>query len=218
MKYKAIIFDLDGTLLDTIQDLGDSMNDTLKSMGYPVHDIQTYLQLVGNGVENLVTRALPPDIKSEELVKRCVSNFRNIYSDNWTKKTKAYGGIPELLNKLKANQIQTAVLSNKLHVFTVQMVQHFFGSDYFNDVRGEMPGIPKKPDPSAALVIAEKLSSNPAQMIFVGDSGTDMQTAVNAGMYPVGVLWGYRSKDDLTRYGAKQIIDKPEKLLGLMGI
>ncbi len=216
MKYQAIIFDLDGTLLDTIQDLADSMNGALKSMGYPVHDIQKYLHLVGNGIENLAMRVLPEDIKSEELIKKCVSIFRSLYGDSWTNKTKPYEGIPELLNELKANQIKMAVLSNKTHVFTERMVQHFFGSNYFKDVRGEIPGIPRKPDPSAALDIAKKLSVNPAQIIFVGDSGTDMQTAVSAGMYPVGVLWGYRSAEELLEDGAIKLINKPDELLGLL--
>jgi phosphoglycolate phosphatase len=216
MKYLAIIFDLDGTLLDTIQDLADSMNGALKSMGYPVHDIQKYLHLVGNGIDNLAMRALPEDIRSEELMKKCVSIFRSLYGDSWTNKTKPYEGILELLNKLKSSQIKMAVLSNKMQVFTGQIVKHFFGSDYFDDVRGEIPGVPRKPDPSAALDIAKKLSVKSLQIIFVGDSGTDMQTAVRAGMYPVGVLWGYRNAKELLENGARKLIDKPEELLGLL--
>jgi phosphoglycolate phosphatase len=216
MKYQAVIFDLDGTLLDTIQDLAESMNGALASMGYPVHDVQKYVNLVGNGIENLAMRVLPEDIRSEELTQRCVSIFRSQYNNNWTDKTKPYNGIPKLLNILKAKQIKMAVLSNKMHVFTEQMVLHFFGSDYFKDVRGEIPGVPRKPDPTAALDISKNFSLNPAQIIFVGDGGTDMQTAVSAGMFPVGVLWGYQSAKELIEYGAKKLIDKPDELLRLL--
>jgi phosphoglycolate phosphatase len=216
MKYQAVIFDLDGTLLDTIQDLAEAMNGALTSMGYPVHDIQKYLHLIGNGIENLAMRVLPEDIKSEELVQKCVSIFRDKYSNKWVDKTRPYDGIPILLSKLKASQIIMAVLSNKLHIITEQMVQQFFGSSYFTEVRGEISGVPRKPDPAAALDIAKHISLNPEQIIFVGDSGTDMQTAVSAGMYPVGVLWGYRNAKELIEYGAKKLIDKPDELLELL--
>jgi phosphoglycolate phosphatase len=215
MKYKAVIFDLDGTLLDTIEDLAASMNSALKSMGYPIQDIPKYRELVGNGIENLAMQVLPRDVKNKELAQKCVSIFRTVYSDNWAKKTKPYSGIPELLNNLKANQVSMAVLSNKLQIYAAQMVQYFFGSNCFIEVRGETPEFPKKPDPGAALDIAKKLSFNPSQIIFVGDSGIDMQTAASAGMFPVGALWGYRSAEELVDYGAKILISSPGEFPGL---
>jgi phosphoglycolate phosphatase len=216
MKYQAVIFDLDGTLLDTIEDLAASMNSALKSMGYPIHGIQRYKKLVGNGIENLAMQVLPRDVKNKELAQKCVSIFRTVYSDNWADKTRPYSGMPELLNNLKSNQLSMAVLSNKLHMFTVQMVQYFFGSNCFIEVRGETPEFPKKPDPGAALDIAKKLSFSPSQIIFVGDSGIDMQTAVSAGMFPVGALWGYRSAEELIDFGAKIIISSPGEFPGLL--
>lgn len=213
MKYKAVIFDLDGTLLDTIQDIAYCMNSTLKSMGCKVHEISEYRYLVGDGIETLAIKALPDNLRGEDNVMKCLSIFRQLYKEGWGKITRPYDGIIELLEELKANNIKAAVLSNKTHEFTEKMVRHFFNGGYFLDVRGSMPSIPKKPDPAAALKIAGRLSFAPSQILYIGDTSIDMETAVRAGMYPVGALWGYRNAEELLAHGAKRLIKTPLDLL-----
>jgi phosphoglycolate phosphatase len=216
MKYKAVIFDLDGTLLDTVQDVADSMNSALKSMGCKVHEISEYRYLMGDGIDTLAMRALPDNVRDEEHVMKCISIFQPIYKEGWGKTTRPYDGIIELLAELKSKNIRTAVLSNKSHEFTERMVHYFFNGDYFSEIRGAMPSIPKKPDPTAAREIAKRLSLAPSQILYIGDTGIDMETAVRAGMYPLGVLWGYRDDKELLDYGAKMLMKTPRDLLELI--
>lgn len=216
MNLKAVIFDLDGTLLDTLDDLADSMNYVLSSNGFQIHDKSKYKYFVGDGMRNLVKRSLPEGNFEEKAIDTYFNQMREQYSKNWAVKSKPYSGISELLDALDAKNFPKAVLSNKAHDFTVQVVKELLSNWQFTYVYGEREGITRKPDPSGALEIAKKLGLKPEEIIYVGDTSTDMKTAVNAGMFPVGVLWGFREKEELIEHGAKLIISDPLELLKLI--
>jgi phosphoglycolate phosphatase len=217
MSYRAVLFDLDGTLLDTLDDLGDSMNTALASRGYPVHPISAYSVFVGDGVENLVRRALPePRQGDQALVRAMVPLMRAEYARRWKSKTRPYEGIPELLDRLTARGVKMAVLSNKPHPATVEVVAHFFPRWRFDPVLGARPGVPIKPDAGAALEAARILSLPAAAFLYVGDTDTDMETARSAGMRAVGALWGFRGEEELRSSGAEVIIRHPRDLLELL--
>lgn len=215
MKYKAVIFDLDGTLLNTIEDLANSMNAVLAREGFPTHDVEAYKYFVGNGMRNLVKRALPEDCRSEEQVDRYLEAMKQEYSLRWDEKTQPYEGIPELLDRLKEMGIKTAVLSNKPHEFTKLTISRILSRWEFDAVLGERPSVPRKPDPAGALEIVRLLGLSPDEFLYVGDTGTDMETACAAGIYAVGALWGFRKADELLAAGAKKLIAVPGELLGL---
>jgi len=216
-KYKAVLFDLDGTLLDTLDDLGDSMNAVLSSRGYPTHPISSFTGFVGDGVENLVRRALPPrDGSNDALVAEIVPLMRAQYSRRWKDKTRPYDGIPEMLDALAARGLRLAVLSNKPHPATVEVVGHFFPPARFDAVFGARPGVPIKPDAGAALDVARGLGIPAGEFLYLGDTNTDMQTATAAGMYAVGVLWGFRTADELLQSGARVLVAHPTEVLPLL--
>ena len=216
MKFKAVLFDLDGTLLDTIEDLADSMNIVLTGMGFPTHEVAAYKYHVGDGVRELAVRALPKNHQDEETIKKCIAAMRQEYGSRWDKKTRPYPGIPGLLDALTARGIKMAVLSNKPDQNTKVVVAKLLPKWRFDYVAGERAGIPRKPDPGAALSIAEQLGIPPKEWLYLGDTNTDMKTAVGAGMYPVGALWGFRTADELLACGAKTLIEHPPGLLALL--
>ncbi|MCJ7833476.1 MAG: HAD family hydrolase [Deltaproteobacteria bacterium] len=213
MNHKAIIFDLDGTLLDTIDDLTDSMNQALSRFGFLGHDRETYKFFVGDGIEALARRALPPENSNEEMVARCVEAMREEYALRWDKKTRPYPGIPELLDALSQRRWPIAILSNKPNDSSQMVVAKLLPKWPFQIVLGARPTVPQKPDPTSALEIAETMHLPPEQFLYLGDTGTDMKTAVDAGMFPVGVLWGFRTAQELMAHGAKALIEKPLDLL-----
>ncbi|MBI4765515.1 MAG: HAD family hydrolase [Deltaproteobacteria bacterium] len=213
MNHKAVIFDLDGTLLNTIGDLTDSMNLTLSRFGFKGHDQETYKYFVGDGIEALVQRALPPENRDEETVARCVAIMREEYALRWDKKTRPYPGIPELLDALSQKGWPISILSNKPDDSTQMVVAKLLPRWSFQIILGSRPSVPKKPDPTAALEIAGLLNLSPAQFIYLGDTGTDMKTALRAGMFPVGALWGFRTAQELMAEGAQVLIEKPLDLL-----
>jgi phosphoglycolate phosphatase len=213
MKYNAVIFDLDGTLLDTIDDLADSMNAVLKRLSFPVHDTDSYRYFVGTGVKNLVRKALPEGFRTEDNIEKYASAMSKEYELRWDNKTRPYDGIIDMLDALGSMSIKMAVLSNKLHEFTLKVVEKFLPINYFEYVFGEREGIPKKPDPAGALEISNLMKIPPECFLYVGDSDTDMITATSAGMYPIGVKWGFRDPNELIRTGAKTIIENPQELL-----
>ena len=215
-KYLGIIFDLDGTLLDTIEDLADSMNQVLTDLGFPTHTLGAYKTFVGEGVEALIRRALPKDQLRSELLDQCLGAFREEYSRRWENKTRPYAGIPELLDHLTGLGLKMAILSNKLDHFTRIMVARLLPRWQFDPVFGARPSVPKKPDPAGALEIAEALHLAPDHFIYLGDTGIDMKTASAAGMVPVGVLWGFRPADELRAQGARWLIEKPGDLIALI--
>lgn len=215
MKYKAVIFDLDGTLLDTIDDLADAANNTLSEMGFPGHPVESYKTFVGDGVEKLIERALPEANRDNETIKKGVEIQRNQYAQNWDNKTRPYDGVIEVLKELKQKEISVSIFSNKPDDFTKLCVSQFIPVHLLDIVQGARTGVPRKPNPTGALEIAGRLSVLPEETVYVGDTNTDMQTAVSAGMYAVGVLWGFRDKEELVSEGANTIISKPQELLEL---
>ena len=216
IKYRAAIFDLDGTLLDTLEDIADAANIVLSRFGFPQHDLQTYKYFVGEGIKKLVQRALPQEKFEEDFITHCVTLMRAEYSKTWTKKTRLYPEVPDILDSLTNQVIKMAILSNKPDDFTKEMVANFLMKWQFSIIQGEKPFVPKKPDPSAALGIAENLKLPPRTFLFLGDSEVDMKTALAAGMYPVGVLWGFRTAEELIASGAKVLIKNSADLINII--
>jgi phosphoglycolate phosphatase len=207
------VFDLDGTLVDSIGDLADAMNAVLQDLGHPAHPRDDYRFLVGDGIEILVRRALPPEVIEATNIASVVQQMRREYSTRWTATTRPFPEIPELLVELHARKIRTTVLSNKPDSPTREIVGELFPNNPFAIVRGALDGIPLKPDPTAALEITTSLGVSPQQSVFVGDTAVDMATGVNAGMRSVGVSWGFRDADELVDAGADYIIRRPLELL-----
>ena len=215
-KYKGIIFDLDGTLLDTIEDLTDSVNDVMQLYHFPQHDTKKCKMMVGNGFRKLITRALPEERqKDEQFVDEVLAQFAKAYHKRYLNKTVPYEGILQMVNELHKNGIQTAVNSNKRSDYTEALVNKFFAQTPMVAVYGEREskGIPKKPDPAAALEIADKMKLSPAEILYIGDSETDMKTGQNAGMDTIVVAWGFRGAEELKAYHATYIAENPEDIL-----
>jgi len=216
MEFKAILFDLDGTLLDTLEDLGNSVNRVLAERGFPTHDLDRYRYFIGDGATMLITRVLPKQERNNGVIQACVDAFQKDYSRNWKVKTRRYDGIAEMLDELTAQNLKLAVLSNKPHKFTKQCVDELLSSWTFEIVLGQRDAVPRKPRPEGALEIAEHLNAKPKNVLYLGDSAVDMQTAVAAGMFPAGVLWGFRSMKELKDAGAKALIERPAEVLSLL--
>ena len=217
MIYKAVLFDLDGTLLDTLDDLGESMNAVLAGRGFATHPITAYTAFVGDGVGTLVRRSLPAGAGEDEaLVNELVPLMRSEYSRRWKAKTRPYEGIPELLDGITARGLRMAVLSNKPHPATLEVVSHFLPRWKFDATFGARPGVPIKPNAAAALEVSRQLAVPPAEFLYLGDTNTDMQTAAAAGMFPVGVLWGFRTPEELLSSGAKVIVAAPREVLSVL--
>ena len=215
MPHRAIIFDLDGTLLDTLQDLCDATNRVLAARGFPPHPRDAYRYFVGDGPHMLVARALPEGARDEETVAEVVSAFRADYGENWAVRTRPYDGVPEMLDALTARGVPMAVLSNKPHENTQKCVGTLLRKWRFVSVIGQSDDIPPKPDPKGALYTAKVLAVPPSELLYVGDTNTDMQTARNTGMFAVGVLWGFRDREELETSGANVILAQPGELPGL---
>ena len=216
MNYSGVIFDLDGTLLNTLEDIVDSMNTVLSRFGFPEHSIESYKYFIGEGMEKLVSRCLPADQRDTSVVTRCVTAMREEYGKRWFNKTHSYDGIPELLDLLTVRGIKLAILSNKPDEFTKVVVAKFLPRWKFELVVGSKPSVPKKPDPKAALEIAAALELPSSEILFLGDSSIDMETATASNMYSVGVLWGFRTADELRASGAKALLAKPADLVKLL--
>ncbi|MCM1524893.1 MAG: HAD family hydrolase [Ruminococcus sp.] len=210
--YKLVIFDLDGTLVNSLADLGNSCNSALAEEGFPVHAVDEYRYMVGNGVPALIRAALPERLRSEENISRVKDRFDRIYGENFDKFTRPYDGMEKLLADLSGKGIMTAVASNKPDIFTKQIVKAMFG-EAFSYVSGKKDGVPKKPDPQLAFHIMEKLGALPSETLFAGDSSVDMKTAENAGIDSIGCTWGFRTLEELKEGKAVYIADKPEDIL-----
>ena len=211
MAYRAAVFDLDGTLLNTLSDLADSGNELLASYGMPPHPEPAFRYFVGNGSRKLMERILPG--KSAEEIDEALVRYKAIYEKRLTAKTKPYAGIAEMLSELKARGIRMAVCTNK-HISAAEaLIRKYFPADTFDTFEGDRPGVPRKPDPAHVNIVLEKMKVRPEETIYLGDSGVDMQTAVNAKALPVGVLWGFREKDELLESGAKILLSQPSELL-----
>ena len=213
-KFKAAIFDLDGTLLDTLETLAHYCNRTLETYGLRPYPKADYRYMVGDGAKMLVHRMLgKQNADSAEMFEKAYRHYIDTYNSDKLFKTEIYPGIPALLDGLLENGIKTAVLSNKPHEATVPILKHFFGETVFAEMLGAMEGVPLKPDPAAALNIAKTLSVTPEECIYVGDTAVDMETGKRAGFYTVGVLWGFRDENELRAGGADCIVHTPEEIL-----
>lgn len=212
---RGILFDLDGTIADTLADLANATNHALTTLGCRTHPTDAYRRMIGDGARNLLSRALPPD--KQELVDDAVKLMRDHYQSHCYDLTKLYRGIPELVGALAKRDYKLAVLSNKPDDFTKQMVTHYFQPSPFHLVQGQLPHVPLKPDPAAALHIAQLLGIPPAEWLYLGDTDTDMKTARAAGMHAVGVLWGFRDRKELMESGAQTLVQRPQEVLKLLG-
>lgn len=213
---KLVIFDLDGTLLDTIADLAESANHALKQLGYPTRDVETIRTFVGNGVNKLLFRALPDEEKTEENMMRMRTHFVPYYDAHNADLSAPYPGIVALLEELQAKGLRMAVASNKYQEATVKLVKHYFPMIDFVEVLGQREGINVKPDPTIVFDILKKAGVSKEETLYVGDSGVDMQTAINAGVDAVGVTWGFRSRTELESFHPMGLIDKAKELLGFV--
>jgi len=216
VECRAAILDLDGTLLDTLEDIAASMNTALQRLGYPVHETALYRYLTGDGMLSLAERSLPLPERSEMTVQSCIREFRSEYENRWAAKTRPYPGIPELLDELERRGIKLNILSNKLEKFTRRLAHHFLSRWHFSFVIGLRSDLPQKPDPAGAFLIARGLGIPPAQFIYLGDTGVDMKTAVGAGMLPVGALWEFQEEKDLLESGAGKLVADPRELLEIL--
>lgn len=211
MPCLSVIFDLDGTLLDTLFDLAATCNDVLAAQHFPTHPMQAYKTFVGDGLHALMQKITPADA-DEEVIKKCCVLFTRRYSRNWKRNSCPYAGINDMLSALQKHGLMLAVLSNKPHEFTKLFVDHFFSPGLFSIVYGQRDGFPKKPDPSVALDIAAKFGTRPGETLFVGDSGVDIMTGKAAYMVTAGVSWGFRSVQELNEHKADIIVHNPLEL------
>ncbi len=216
MDYKAVIFDLDGTLVNTIKDIANSMNRVLKQMNLPNHPIEDYRYFVGAGLKELCRRVLPQEMQNEENVLKFRELFNLDYDKNWHNDTTAYPGIEELLEYLFSQNKTIAILSNKPDKFCKLFVEHFFPEVEFAMVRGNFDNIPAKPHPAGGEYIINALQIKAQDVLFVGDSNIDIQTAINCKFTAIGAEWGFRTKEELEKAGADFIFANPYELLNFL--
>lgn len=213
-----LIFDLDGTLVNSIYDLGDSVNEALSAHDLPVHTYDDYRLFVGNGAKKLVNRAVPPEIRGTELENTVFEQFSALYGQNCLNKTKPYDGIPQCLGSLKQRGVRLAVASNKPDAFSKMIVYSVFGDKLFSAVTGSREGVPKKPQPDIIDSILTELSGAKSDCVLIGDSDVDVQTAKNAGIPCIGCSWGFRGRDCLESAGCDIVIDQPGEIENALSI
>ncbi len=213
MQYKAAIFDLDGTLIDSLADLADSANEMLAGFGFPRHDLDKYRYFVGNGSRKLIERCLPAEKAADSaFVDEALAKYKLCYDRNLTHKTVCYEGIMDMLTALQAKHIPLGICTNKHQSAADIIVDKLFPKDMFVSVIGDCKDMPRKPDPKKVLLIAAKMGVKPAEVAYFGDTSVDMDTANNAGMLPIGVTWGFRPQEELVEHGAKILLDTPMEL------
>ena len=212
---KAVLFDLDGTLADSLIDLADGVNRAIATKGFPTHEVEAFKYFVGDGIPKMIERALPEKHRNVTTVNEIKDIFLPYYAVHYADNTYAYSGMPELVSTLKNMGLIVAVVTNKEQHMANEVVTSLYG-DVFDLIFGKRDGIPAKPDPTAALMAMQELGVTPQECVFLGDSGMDVATAVNSGAVPVGELWGFRKEDELIANGAKYIINKPEQLLDII--
>ena len=210
--YKTVVFDLDGTLLNTIDDLADAGNRVCAARGWPQHTVEEYKYFVGNGIPKLVERFSPPEARTPDQLADTLAAFQADYGAHLRDKTAPYPGIPALLARLKAAGVQLAVFSNKADPLARQVVADYFDAALFDAVRGALPGVPTKPAPQGTLALMQAIGADPAATLYVGDSNVDVDTAHNAGLPCCGVLWGFRTRQELTDAGAEHLAADAEEL------
>jgi phosphoglycolate phosphatase len=213
---KLVIFDLDGTLLYTIEDLGQAANYALERNGYATHSMASYPYFVGNGVRRLMTRVLPEDARDDENVDRVLGDFMKYYDEHCIDYTKPYNGMPELLQDLRDMGVMMAVASNKYQQAVSKIIPHYFPDINFIAIEGQKDGVNVKPDPSIVFSILAQARVPKADALYIGDSGVDMETARRACIDSVGVTWGFRSKKELVEYQADVIVNNPVDIVGIV--
>ena len=213
---KLVIFDLDGTLLNTIEDLGNAANYALSQNGYPTHSLASYPFFVGNGVRNLIRKALPDDMRTDSIIESLLKDFKEYYNEHNTDCTKPYDGIEELLRNLQDNGVKIAVASNKYQQATEKIIAHYFGDIDFVAVYGQREGVNVKLDPSVVFSILSDAKVPKSEVLYVGDSGVDMETARRACVDSVGVTWGFRSEKELNEYHADMIVNKASDIFDIV--
>ncbi len=211
---KAAIFDLDGTLLNTLTDLANAGNYALAQTGFPQHEESKYKVMVGNGIPKLIERILPENC-GENILNDVKSIFDKYYAAHMTDFTKPYPGIIQCLDVLIQNNIKLAVATNKAHIFSQELIKKYFGGR-FQVVEGNKENRKRKPDPEIVFEIMQKIQASKDETVYIGDSSVDMHTAINAGLTPIGVLWGFRSKEELVNSGARYIAENPEELISII--
>ncbi|MDF3129803.1 HAD family hydrolase [Kiritimatiellaeota bacterium B1221] len=213
-KTKAALFDLDGTLVDSLQDIANAMNEVLEKRHFPPHPVEAYNTFVGDGMEELIRRVLPRDIEAcSRLVEAMVLEMKKAYARHWREHAFAYEGIREMLAGLQAAGIRMGILSNKPDDFVREMVDFVFPEVKFHTVRGVIVGGPVKPSPEGAVEILKGWGLEPAEVLYVGDTNTDMQTGKNTGMFTMGVTWGFRDRRELESSGADAVVDRPAEIV-----
>ncbi len=213
MRFAAIIFDMDGTLIDTLSGIATAVNSVLAANDHPTHAEDSYRRFVGSGITTLVKRALPENYHRERQITHLTNQVREIYGAIWREHGGLYSGIASLLDRLTKMGLPLAILSNKPHHFTLEFAAHFLRRWHFDYILGARDDLPLKPDPAGVQDIILELRLEPDRVIFVGDSDVDMHTALNAGIYPIGVSWGFRQRDELISAGARKVINQPLELL-----
>ncbi len=213
---RLVIFDLDGTLLDTIADLGQACNHALQAMGYPTHELQSYPFMVGNGITRLIERALPPQARDQATVMEARQHFLSYYGPHCMDLTRPYPGIPQLLTDLTERGILLAVASNKYQEAVTRLISRYFPLIPWVAVEGQRDPRPTKPDPAIVHDIMHKARVEPSQVLYVGDSGVDMDTARNASLESVGVTWGFRPESELREHSAIHIAHTPADIAALV--
>ena len=205
MKFDAVIFDLDGTLLDSLEDIAAAANSVLATLGRATYPVAEYQVLVGDGLGMLFERALPDCVNSPELKVDCMRRFEEAYSKCWNNRSKPYDGVRELLEELNGRSVSLSVLSNKADAFTKRCAKYFFESIRFQHVLGQTERFPRKPDPASVRWIVSQLAVDVDRIAYVGDTNTDMKTALGGGLYAIGVTWGFRPESELLSAGALHI-------------
>ncbi len=211
-----VIFDLDGTLLNTIDDLGHAANYALQSMGFPTHAIETYPSMVGNGVRKLIDRALPAEARNPQIIDRMLVHFRDYYDKHCTDLTQPYPGIEKTVSYLSAQGINLAVTSNKYQSAVEKIITYFFPNANWKAILGNQQGVPPKPDPSIVFAALNLCPTPKRDVLYVGDSGVDMETARRACIESVGVTWGFRHVEELREHYANHIVTDPDEIITLV--
>ena len=213
-----IVFDLDGTLINSLEDLADSANHILTQHGFPTHPIDAYRYFVGDGVRKLIERILPLEERNVAQIEQCRQEFVEYYKIHMEDKTVVYDGITDLLKVLKERGLKIAVATNKVHIAVKPLMEKYFPEIQFDSMIGQREGIPVKPNPQIMFDILKETGCEPSETLHVGDTATDMQLAHNAGITPIGVLWGYRPLEELQEAGARYIIEHPLELLEIVDL
>ena len=214
MQVKGIIFDLDGTLVDSIDDLGDAANTLFKRLGYPVREREEFISWIGNGAARFIQEGIGSVIDAEKL-QEYVTEFKSIYMENIAVKTRLYDGVDIMLEELSRRKVPMSVLSNKPHAHTLRVASRYLDRWDFVSIDGQKEGIPRKPDPTSALAIGDGLGIDPGSILFIGDSAGDIRTALAAGMVPVWVTWGYGDPEPVLR-NQSIVVREPEEIIGLL--